>query len=254
MDVGTSLGRGAPGHSAHTTPIADLTIYSLPVLNLDSRRLDVSSEDREIAVDIPPAGWPPCARLYNLDVQPRPSPHAALRTGPLATMDSDTRYDREWGKDIASLALAAADAVKVDQFAWWMMGGGRRDRHFFWRAWTLRFLEMKRRNARRHPNVHCQWGVRLVPNANGALSQKFQGPQLMQPAAREVSPRGLLSLLQNPDQVGFPGTLNTDASLASALRPTRHERFSTGPAGRRRLTLFAFRALWRRAATPPNTP
>ena len=39
-------------------------------------------------------------------------------------MDPDTRYGRKWGRDIASLALAAAEAVKVDQSAWWMMKEG----------------------------------------------------------------------------------------------------------------------------------
>ena len=46
MDVGTYLRGGAPGDPAHTTPFVDLTIYGLPVLNLDNYRLAVSEEER----------------------------------------------------------------------------------------------------------------------------------------------------------------------------------------------------------------
>ena len=68
MDVGASLGGGAPGHTVRTTPNVDLTIYGLPALNLGKRRHDVSADDRENASDFPNAGWAPFARLYNLEI------------------------------------------------------------------------------------------------------------------------------------------------------------------------------------------
>ena len=86
----------------HATAIAVLTIDGLSALNLDNRRLDVSSEDRENAIDFPEAGWAPFARLYNLEILPRPSPNAAFRAGPLIPVGPDTRYDWKWGRDLAS--------------------------------------------------------------------------------------------------------------------------------------------------------
>ena len=63
MDVGASSGRGTPGHSAHTAPIVDLAIHGFSAMNLENRRLDVSSEDRENAIDFSAAGRSPFARL-----------------------------------------------------------------------------------------------------------------------------------------------------------------------------------------------
>ena len=94
MGVGTSSGGGAPGHTVRTAPIVDIAMHGYPALDLDNRRLDVSSEDRGNAIDFPNAGWASFARLYNLEIQPRPSPDAAFRTGPLTPMDPNARLDR----------------------------------------------------------------------------------------------------------------------------------------------------------------
>ena len=45
----------------------------------------------------------------------------------------------------------------------------------------------------------------------------FQAPEFTPPGARKVSPRELLAFLQNPDQVGYPGTVNTDACFGFSL-------------------------------------
>ena len=68
--------------------------------------------------------------------------------------------------------------------------------------------------------------------------------------ARGVSHRDLLSCFQNPDQLGRPAALNTDARLGPSAMSYRAREIGYGFAGRRRFTLFAFRALWRRAARP----
>ena len=64
---------------------------------------------------------------------------------------------------------------------------------------------------RRHPNIYSQWGARLGPQANGALSQKFRAPQLRPPAVREGSPCKLLTFFRSPDQVEYPASMNADA-------------------------------------------
>ena len=57
----------------------------------------------------------------------------------------------------------------------------------------------------------------MGPNVNGAPPQAFQDPHLMPPAAIQVSPRELLTFLRTPDQVGYPGTLDTDACVGLSV-------------------------------------
>ena len=134
---------------------------------------------------------------------PNPSTHAALRTGLRPALEPARPHNREWGKDIASLALAAAGATKVDPATWWTMD---ENGAMCTPLPGLDFVvyKLKKRAARRHPNIYNQWGARLGPQATSALSQKFRAPQLTPPAARKVSTRELLTLLRNPDQAGYP--------------------------------------------------
>ena len=73
--------------------------------------------------------------------------------------------------------------------------------------------ELKRRNVRSHPIAHCQWGVRLGPNADGAPPH----PPVDASCGQKYLPPELLTFLQNPDQVGYPETLNTDARLGFSV-------------------------------------
>ena len=143
-------------------------------------------------------------------------------------MDLDARHDRERGKDIAQLARAAAGATRVDQSAWRMIRETGSD---FTPLAGSDFIayELKKRNVRRHPYVHCRWDVRLGPNAHGALSKVSQDPMLMPPAAHKVSPREFLVFLQNPDQAGNPVPLNTDACLGFSIMAYQASESLSGP-------------------------
>ena len=131
-------------------------------------------------------------------------------------MDPDATYDRERGRDIVSRALVVANAVRVDPSEWLQMNDddatatslvGR----------DFGVYELPRRNARQHPNAMGQRGARLGPLANGAMSQALKDPKWIPPAARRVSPRELLTFLKIPDQVGYPGAINTDGCLGSSV-------------------------------------
>ena len=119
-------------------------------------------------------GWLSSERLYSV-ARPSPPLDAAFRTAPPFEMDPTTKYTREWGTDIASLAFAAAGATEVEQTDWWMM---KEDGSACTPTAGLDFVvsRLKCRLARRHPIHLGQWGVRLGPNAGGAMAQNFGAP------------------------------------------------------------------------------
>ena len=241
MDAGTALEGGTPSSSTDPAPGVDLAMYGLPALHLGNCRLAVSNEDRQNAIDLPAAGWSSFTRLYGLATPPRPLPHAAFRTDTLITTDPDTRHDWEWGRDIASLALATAGATKVDQSAWWRM------RETGSRART--FLCMSRRSAMCDAAPTCTvsgvsaWGPMPKGRYSGVPGSPVDAPS----GAKGFSP-GI------PTRWGALPRSKRMPVLAPALWRTRRGRFGAGPAARRSLTWFASRALWRRATTRPNTP
>ena len=73
------------------------------------------------------------------------------------------------------------------------------------------------RPVRHHPNTKGPCGVRLGPNASGAMSQWMQEPRLMPSAFRKASPREITNLLQNPQRLGYPSTMNADACLGFSV-------------------------------------
>ena len=57
--------------------------------------------------------------------------------------------------------------------------------------------------------------MRLGPNASGAMAQNLKNPRLMPPTVRKASPREISTFLQNPNRIGHPASMNTDAYLRS---------------------------------------
>ena len=53
----------------------------------------------------------------------------------------------------------------------------------------------------------------MGPEASGALGQYVTAPSKMPPGVRKASARELLQVLGNPNQKGYPGTVNSDAIL-----------------------------------------
>ena len=148
MDVVSSLGEKRPGLMARTNQVAHLAIYGLPVTDTDYRRLAVSEADRSNAIHFPNEKWAVCTA-------PQPSRNVALRADPLIPMDPDATYDREWGRDIVSLALAAAKASRVDPSEWRMMKeDGAADTTLARLDFAV--YDLPRRDVRRHPNVSCR--------------------------------------------------------------------------------------------------
>ena len=130
--------------------------------------------------------------------------------------DPGATYHREWGRDIVSRDLAAAEAARVDPSEWLMMNeDGATVTPLVGRDFEV--YRLPRRNARRRPNVKSQRGVRLGPRCQWGLSQTFRDPASMPPAERQVSPRELPTFLRHPDQVGYPGTINTDGCLGFSV-------------------------------------
>ena len=72
------------------------------------------------------------------------------------------------------------------------------------------------RPIREHCHANAPWGCRLGPHMRGSLTQRMIRPKFVSPAARKVSPREIAQVLENPDQVGYPASTNTDACLGKS--------------------------------------
>ena len=170
--------------------------FGLSATGEDHLRPALVPEDRQNAINFPNAGWPSYRTLYGAD-PPDPLTHADLRAAPLFPLDPKTNNIRESGTDIAPRALAAASAEKVAQEQWVMSNdSGQRCSPLVGLDFVV--YRLRDRVTRRHPNHNGPWGVRLGPNANGALAQKFIDPEKMPPGARKASPREIIQFLQNP--------------------------------------------------------
>ena len=73
------------------------------------------------------------------------------------------------------------------------------------------------RKIREHCNSNGPWGCRLGPRARGSLAQRMINPKFVPPAARKVPPREIIQISENPDQAGYPASMNTDACLGYSV-------------------------------------
>ena len=148
---------------------ADLIGFGVTPTRGDHVRLAGLPEGRQIAFHFPTFGWSafeqPCSTPRG-----RPLPDEALRAAHLFEADPTTKFTREWDSDIASRDPAVAVANNVEQKEWWVMGG---DGSICTRLAGLDFAERRLQNrpVRRHPNPLGQWGIRLGPNACGAIAR-----------------------------------------------------------------------------------
>ena len=53
--------------------------------------------------------------------------------------------------------------------------------------------------------------------ARGSLAKRMIRPKLIPPATRKVSPREIVQVLGNPDQVGYPASMDADACLGYSV-------------------------------------
>ena len=177
--------------------------------------LAVTPADRQDAIGLPTQEWSGYERPYN-STAGKPLRDEAFRTALLSYSVPDTKYDRECGVGIASRALAASGATKVDQSEFRLL---KQDGSESTLLEGLDFIAypLKNRPARRRPNPQGQWGIRLGPNARGAMAKVFQRPNLMPPAVRKASSREMLTFLQNPKQIGRAASMNADARLGFSV-------------------------------------
>ena len=61
-----------------------------------------------------------------------------------------------------------------------------------------------------HPIANGPWALRLGPDASGALGQYIVSPQKMAPGIRKASAREVSQVLENPDQLGYSVSVNSD--------------------------------------------
>ena len=68
-----------------------------------------------------------------------------------------------------------------------------------------------------HPIANGPRALRLGPDACGASGQYIVSPRKMAPGIRKASVREVLQVLENPNQLGNPGTVNSDGCLGFSV-------------------------------------
>ena len=86
----------------------------------DNIRLALAPRVIQNAAYLPTAGWPPYRDLYGRD-HPAPLLYEASQIAGLGALGHRATYNRTEGRDIVSIALAAAGAEQVDPAEWLMM-------------------------------------------------------------------------------------------------------------------------------------
>ena len=73
----------------------------------------------------------------------------------------------------------------------------------------------------------------MGPEASGALAQYVTAPTKLPLGFRKASAREVLRVLENPNQKGYPGTVNSDACLGFAVYAYQSMEVLFGPVGTR---------------------
>ena len=130
--------------------------------------------------------------------------------------DPQTVFYRRNDEDTLSIALRGSNAEKVPNSNWASMDAlGKLVPTMEGRPYTIYRLPARARCD--HPIATGPWALRLGPDASGALGQYTSAPQKMAPGIRKASIREVLQVLGNPEQLGYPGTVNSDACLGFSV-------------------------------------
>ena len=103
-----------------------------------------------------------------------------------------------------------------------------------------------KRERRDRPIESGPWAFRVGPEASGALGQYISTPNKMPPGIRKVSAREMLQVLENPNQKGCPGTVNSDACLGFGVYAYQSDEVLFGPVGTRDDVLVRIEGLRRK--------
>ena len=174
--------------------------------------MDLTAEDLQNAMDLPLAGWAKYEALYGC-AQPKFVLFKDSAAALLIHDSPDTICYRGEDQDPLSIALCDAHASKVPNSEWATMDvNGKLVPTMEGRPYTIFRLLHRERCGR--PIAGGPWAFRVGPEASGALAQYVQGtPDRLPPGVRKASLRELLQVLENPNQKGYPGTVNSDAVL-----------------------------------------
>ena len=193
----------------------NMEYYSVLPSNTDHIRLALVPREIQNATYLPVAGWPPYRVVFGCG-PPAPVLYEASQIVRHGDLDFRTVYDREARGDVVSRALAAAGAVQVDPAGWAMMNE-KGDLYSPTTSLDYVVYRLFPRRVRDHGDSAGTWEVRLGPRARGSPWRKYRAPQNMSPGARKASPREIIQILDNPLQMGYPASVNTDACLVSSV-------------------------------------
>ena len=200
-----------PGHNSSTWDRC-VNEFGLPQGEWEDFLMDITAEDVQNALDYPLVGWAPYKDLYGC-APPDPVLAKDSKVALLIKHASTTMFYRGEDQDTLSLALRDAMAMKVPNSEWTTMDvHGKLVPTMEDKPYTIYRLQPRERCD--HPIGTGPWAFRVGPEASGELAQYIQGiPERIPPGVRKASARELLQVLENPNQKGYPGTVNTDAIL-----------------------------------------
>ena len=131
-----------------------------------------------------------------------------------------------------SIALRDSKATKVPLSEWATMdANGKLVPTMEGRPYAI--YSLTKRERRDHPAASGPWAFRVGSDASSALGQNISAPQKMPPGIRKASAREVLHVLENPNQKGYPGTVNADACLGFSVYAYRSAEVLFGLVGTR---------------------
>ena len=161
------------------------------------------------------------------------------------TDDPKTVFYRRNDDDPLSIALRGSNAKTVPPSEWAAMdANGKLVPTMEGRPYAIYSLPKRERCD--HPIASGPWALRVGPDASGALGRYISAPQKMPPGIRKASAREVLQVLENPNQKGYPGTVNADACLGFSVYAYQSAEVLFGPLGTRDDVLVRLEGLRRK--------
>ena len=200
--------------------------FGIPIAGWEGRLLDITAADLQNAIDFPLAGWPTYEELYGVP-QPRfiKSDESMIRL--VAGDPANTTFYRQEDGDPVTRALLDHYAELVPNSDWTTLNEkGRLYPSMEGRPYKI--YRLPPRMIKDHPTGDGPFALRLGPQGSGELMQWLDTPSAA-PGVRKSSMREVLMLLENPLQIGFPATVNTDACLGFAAYAFQSAEVLFGP-------------------------
>ena len=189
--------------------------------------MDVTEQDLQNAIAFPLAGWTNYFELYARE----PPPFIKSEDSMIALLAGDchdTAFYRQDDDDPVSIALLEQGAQRVSSLEWTTLNeNGHPAPSMEGRPFAI--YRLPPRNIMNRPEGNGPFALRLGAQGSGIMMQYLDGPSITAPGIRRCTMREVLQLLENPQQIGYPATVNTDSCLGFATYAYQSAEVLFGP-------------------------